>query len=222
MPQFYEVAIKGLLHQQQIVSVFWYRSPAIGLPQEQDRQDAIAHVRTTVLPALRALQSTSAVWHDAICNSYTEAWAREPYLSRIESFTNAGTNAGASAAPLDAAIFSARVEPQVPGPQFKPGTTEVVMKPVRRGYWAFPGFLASAFTAEGTMVAETSWPAEALALRNALKAPVPANGARAPMEAIRVSSPLKGNPLRGYGLIREVTIRNIASTRRSRKRGVGA
>jgi hypothetical protein len=220
--QFYEAALRGKLHDQQVIQVFWYRATVEGLPQQGDREQVAAYVKNTILPALRAVQSNQMLWEDVVVNSYRSTWEREPYLSHIETAAGAGVNALVSAPPLMATVLACRVEPVVPGRQINPKTGLPWLRPVRRGYWSLAGVPDSMYQPNGTTTLGTAWPAEILTLRNALKGNIPVSGIYALKEPIRVSKPLAGEIARGYGLIKDVVVRDIASTRRSRKRGKGA
>lgn len=223
--RFYEVVARGRSVNRLIISTYWYRDIAEGLPSEANLQQVADIWKLDFLPKLLGAHTNWFEMTEVAVYGYRDTWERTPYLPLIEPTTGVGVRPATKINPYIAAILSCRVEPVATGPQPDPLNPSVLVeRPVRRGYISF-GPLDEEWIDDQGAVSPTLFRdhANVTALMGQIKANLwDAATMVTPLEPIRVSNPPKGVARRGYGLIRDVVARGYGSTRRSRMLDRGA
>lgn len=221
MARFIEIRTKRDYYGSEMYNIFWYRDDGIPLLNESDLNHYIDQFLAG--PAISLFSTAvSGVTHVEIqAQGYSDQGVRAPYLPVIRPWVGNGTYAGTGEPGVVAAILACKVEPVVAGRRMK-ADGSIVTTPVRRGYWAFGGIGLNAVSPEGRLV---TWNEAAGVFYDAtvrLTNPLTGPGTVGNAVPVVVSKPLPGETLRGHGLIKAAAWRENISTRRSRKRGVGA
>lgn len=223
--RFYEVVARGKAVNRLIISTYWYRDIAEGLPSEQDLIDVANIWESDFKPKLLGAHSNWYELTEIAVYGYRDTWDRAPYLPHIKPSPGVGARPVTNLNPYTAAILSCRVEPMATGPQPDPQNPSVLIeRPVRRGYISF-GPMDETWIDDTGAISPTLFATHAnvLALCDQIKANLwNSTTMVTPLEPIRVSNPPKGVSRRGYGLIRDVVVRGYGTTRRSRMLNRGA
>lgn len=218
--QFFSIVQKGDLFGQDVLNIHWYRRDATGLPNEDDLAAVRQAWDNAMWPKFAAVLTSDYKLVQTIVQGWSGEWVRTPYLPRITDYANTpGTAAPPTASPLIVGILSARVVPVIAGPKIKNG--QRVNVPVRRGYWAISGLPRDGFLNTGLMSPEFRESPNMAALAVAMNDEFAATTAPELLQPIKVSQPLPGETLRGYGMVYSATWRSEQSARRSRKVGKG-
>jgi len=217
MPAFYLVKIKGDYAGTLVMNTFAYRSEQTDPPDQASVEAVADAVDSEIVAKLVPLQSDLLSWTAVEVQGYTGAWVRSPYLSHTKTIARSGTQTAQCAPGVLAGIISFRLTPREPQP--------VTLKPVRRGYIAVAGLPEGDLDSDGTISSGLRNSGPSLALLAELEDTLTITGVTGftAAEAIRVSSPVGGaDERRGYASIETARWSIPVSTRRSRKRGVGA
>jgi hypothetical protein len=196
---------------------FWYINPDLPAPTQTDIDSIHTSWTAKVQPAIIAFSNTGVQLVEVTVQGYTAGWLRSPYLSTVYAKNLAGTRAGAGIPPAYVAVLGMRVEPA--SDANRPGGA--ADSPVRRGYLAFSGLIATDVDGSGNVTAAARSLAVFLNLRTAGIAALDLGASLNVCAPIRVSQPVEPDPRRGYGYVRDAAWRAAASTRRSRKVGIG-
>ena len=101
-------------------------------------------------------------------------------------------------------------------------TGEIVLTPVRRGYWAMSPLNEAVFLPDGTFYGYGQTEGLWYNVEQDQGSPMTLVTAGVNVDPVVVSAPLRDETVRGWGYIRGARWRREASSRRSRKLGRGA
>lgn len=219
--RYYELTLRANTPTGLNINTLWYRqasdTPLVNADLQALHDWWVANHRGTWM----AIHTSNYTLQEITVQGYDNTWNRAPFLPLIQPHSVAGGDASAAAPPFVAVIASMKVEPVLPGPRMKPNGTRY-FSPVRRGNLAISPVSELSVNPDGTFVEWNITTGAWSTLRANLLASFTPTGQTLALEPIRVSSPLKDEVLRGYGVVRAVAFRQFASTRRSRMMGRGA
>lgn len=221
MARFYELTAKGNSDGTLVINRFWYRDPRIGLATQSDLETMADAWQSQRQPNYVGIHTSNWTLDSLIVQGYAESWERSPYLPYERVVNVVGADASAAAPPVLAAVMGCTVEPVDPARRRKP-TGEIVLTPVRRGYWSMSPLNEAVFLPDGTFYGYGLDAGLWYNVEQDLGDPMTLVTAGVNVDPVIVSSPLPDEVVRGWGYIRAAKWRREASTRRSRKLGKGA
>ena len=221
MARFYNTIAKGQADGTQIINTFWHRDPRIGLPMQTDLETVADAWQSQRQPNYLGIHTSNYTLDELIVQGYSETWDRAPYLPYQRTVGVAGGDTTAPAPPILAAVLSCKVEPAELGRRRLP-TGEVVLTPVRRGYWALSPLNEAVFLPDGTFYGAGLTAGLWYDFADDCGQPITLLTAGVNIDPIIAGAPLPGESFRGWGYIRSAAWRREASSRRSRKYGRGA
>lgn len=221
MARFIEIRARSQLAGADNINVFWYKDEGVPLLEAADLEHYLNEFVTKVVPSLNAIRTTQNTNVDLTIQGYRDTWERAPYLPITRAWAGTGSYTGSCAPPVVAAIASCQVEPVVPGRR-KDANGVITTSPVRRGYWAISGIGLAVLDVNGRLMTWNETAGVYFDARARFANSLVGPGTVGNAVPVVVSKPLKDEVLRGHGLIKSVVWRENISTRRSRKRGIGA